>query len=154
MTAQTRAVGRPRALFHLRWGQCRVLKLPASAARAIPAAAAEATAFPSRSRGLGDLDLQGSAAERIAVELPDRRVGCFGRGHLGETEAARSSSLAVHDDCDVVDAADLVKECPQLLGGCAERKTADEKLLVMKETPTPLVNHAPWNSGGERQSVD
>jgi hypothetical protein len=34
----------------------------------------------------------------MSVEFLDRRLGCLGRRHFDETEAARMASLSVHHD--------------------------------------------------------
>src|SRR5262249_39690691 len=104
-------------------------RLPATAARAITAAA-PAAAVPPRRGWLGDLDLQRPPVELIAVELSNRLIRCLGRGHLRETETTRAPGVTIGDDRAFVDALDRIEERTESLGGGVEGKAADEKLLT------------------------
>src|SRR5712692_9446196 len=106
-----------------------IRRLPAAAAsRSVPAARAGSTAGTARGGRLGHFDLQRAAAEGMAVELSDRRLGRLGRRHLDEAEAARLARVPIGHDRDVLDALELAEELAQRFGRGADGKAADEKL--------------------------
>src|SRR5262245_30833362 len=92
----------------------------------LPPAAAAASA---RARWLGQLDLQQTAVELMAVEAGDRLAGLLGRGHLDEAEAARLACVTIGHDGGGFDGADLAEQVSQGVCRRRERDAADEEFM-------------------------
>src|SRR2546426_1179715 len=121
----------------------------------LPALAAPAGAprSPTSASALGQLDLELTAIELVAVEARDRLVGLLGRRHLDEAEPARAAGVPIDDDRGGFYSAGLGKEFPETLRGCGERETADEELVCHCVSPrgSPAVRASPLERGRERQ---
>src|SRR5262245_49445754 len=128
------------------------LRLPAAAAARTVATAATTSGVAPWRRWLGDLDGQCAPSQRRAIELPDRLVRGFGRGHLDEAEAPRPARVTIVHDRDALDAGHLAKELAQFVRGGVEGEAADVKLLTHEVSPDSAVNHAPWNGGSAHKA--
>src|SRR5437016_2413551 len=127
-----------------------VEELPAPSARG-SAEAPRVRASPTAARGL--LHPKLTAVQVLAVELRDRLIGLFRRGHLHETEAARATGLAIGHDGGRFDLAGRREHFAKSLRRRGERETADEQFLRHGAPPLLLLprcefTHAPENADG------
>ena len=95
-------------------------RLPATCPLARPPGSA------THARRVGQLDLELTAIEVVAIEPLDGLVSLVGRSHLDETESARSTGVPIHDDGSGFHGADLGKEIAETFRGRGEGETADE----------------------------
>src|SRR5262249_42012054 len=99
----------------------------AGAAVATPTArvaVAAAGAGSARLAGLGLIDRQGPALERLVIERLDGRLGLVRGGHLNEAEAAGAAGIAVHDDLGPSHGAVALEELQQVVGRAAPGEIA------------------------------
>src|SRR5262245_52607005 len=131
---------------------------PAAAAAVIaaaPAAAAPAAVPAAAAKAAGSLrtrprfvDRQIAATERIVVQLVDRLLRVFVRGHLDERESACATRGHVAHHLDRVDRAGRGKELLQLRLPCRERQVADVEFPSHLDT-TPVPRNG--TAGPDRQ---
>src|SRR2546428_11784242 len=82
----------------LREQRYRTTRLPAPPARGSAEAPRVPPTAATRAAGRGLLHPELTAVQVLAVELRDRLIGLFRRGHLHEAEAARATRIAVGHD--------------------------------------------------------
>src|SRR5207247_11086387 len=106
-----------------------VTELPAPSARGSAEAPRVPPTAATRAAGRGLLHPELTAVQVLAVELRDRLIGLFRRGHLHEAEAARATRIAVGHDGSRFDLAGRREHFAKPLRRCGKREPADEQLL-------------------------
>src|SRR5256886_697139 len=134
-------------------GCSRTTRLPAPSARGSAEAPRVPPTAATRAAGRGLLHPELTAVQVLAVELRDRLIGLFRRGHLHETEAARATGLAIGHDGGRFDLAGRREHFAKSLRRRGERETADEQFLRHGAPPLLLLprcefTHAPENADG------